>query len=64
MWWEKTVENHEDFINGNGTPGVKVLLDRIQNQLEKQNRLTWIILSTVVTSIIGFLLNHFIALAK
>jgi hypothetical protein len=45
------LDHLDEAIRGNGEPGIKMRLDRLEQDARRQSKLIWLIVGAVVTSI-------------
>ena len=45
------LDHLDEAIRGNGEPGIKMRLDRLEQDAKRQSKLIWLIIGAVVTSI-------------
>ena len=45
------LDHLDEAIRGNGEPGIKMRLDRLEQDAKRQSKLIWLIVGAVVTSI-------------
>jgi hypothetical protein len=45
------LDHLDEAIRGNGEPGIKLRLDRLEQDAKRQSKLIWLIIGAVVTSV-------------
>lgn len=47
---ERKLDRIDESIRGNGTPGINVRLDRLEQSASRQRRVIWLIIGAMVTA--------------
>lgn len=48
---ERKIDRIDESIRGNGTPGINVRLDRLEQSASRQRRVIWLIVGAIVTAV-------------
>ncbi len=54
---ERKLDRIDESIRGNGTPGINVRLDRLEQSARRQSRMIWLIVGAMATTGTSTLIN-------